>query len=143
MDVSSILNLKGSEVTWVRPDAPVLEVIRTLANHKIGAAVVSYDGNDVVGIISERDVIRCIAKRGSACLEEPISQIMTRDVISCRRSDTVDQVMSTMTSGRFRHMPVKEGDRLVGLVSIGDVVKSYIAEVEMEANSLRTYIVSG
>lgn len=142
MDVSSILKNKGNDVTCVAPDAHVLDVVRTLAHRRIGAALVR-DGDDrIVGIVSERDVIRCIAKDGPQCLDAPVSRIMTRDVVSCRRSDTVDQVMRTMTSGRFRHMPVKDGDELVGVVSIGDVVKHHIAEVEMEANSLRSYIVS-
>lgn len=142
MNVSTILNEKGNAVTTVSRETTVEAVARTLAEQRIGAAVVTGDTGRLVGIVSERDIIRAVAERGAVCLLEPVSRIMTESVVTCAPADTVDQVMETMTAGRFRHLPVIVDGELAGIISIGDVVKNHIAEVEMEASALRTYIVS-
>ena len=106
--------------------------------------MVVVDGaGGVGGILSERDLVRAIAQRGPSCLAEPASRTMTREVISCTPADSVDGIMATMTQGRFRHLPVIENGRLAGIVSIGDAVKNHIAEVELEASSLKTYVLAG
>jgi CBS domain-containing protein len=97
----------------------------------------------VAGIISERDIIHALASKGGSCLGESVSKYMTRQVVTCGEGDVLDQLMATMTAGRFRHIPVVEDNTLVGIVSIGDVVKHHIAEVEMEASAMRTYLVAG
>jgi len=143
MNVAAILKTKGRSVATVRPDTLLDEVTKKLAGRRIGAVVVLGAGGRVDGILSERDIIRALADHGAAALEMPVAAIMTRDVITCAETDTIDQVMSTMTAGRFRHLPVVSDDALVGIVSIGDVVKNHIAEVEMEASALKTYLVAG
>jgi CBS domain-containing protein len=143
MNVAAILKTKGRSVATVRPDTLLDEVTKKLAGRRIGAVVVLGAGGRVDGILSERDIIRALADHGAAALEMPAAAIMTRDVITCAETDTIDQVMSTMTAGRFRHLPVVSDDALVGIVSIGDVVKNHIAEVEMEASALKTYLVAG
>lgn len=143
MNVTTILNAKGRGVTTTTPDAKLQEVARMLAERRIGAVVVVDDGGKVAGILSERDLVRAIAERGAACLGEPASRIMTRGVVTCTPADTVDHVMSKMTAGRFRHLPVVESEQLVGIVSIGDAVKHHIAEVELEAHSLKNYVLAG
>ena len=142
MDVAAILKGKGRNVQTARPDTKLQEIAHTLAQKKIGAIVVIGDRGRLNGIISERDVIRAIAERGPQCLLEPVSQTMTRTVETCEASDTLDELMAKMTTGRFRHLPVLEDGALVGIVSIGDVVKHHIAEVEFEASALRCYIVA-
>jgi CBS domain-containing protein len=142
MIVANILNDKGSSVATARPDTTIAEVAAKLAAKKIGAVVIVGGEGLVDGILSERDIIRAIAQRGQAALSEQAADIMTRQVTTCTSADTLDHLMATMTSGRFRHMPVVEDGRLVGIVSIGDVVKRHIAEVEMEATALRNYVVS-
>ncbi|MEI9902073.1 MAG: CBS domain-containing protein [Hyphomicrobium sp.] len=114
------------------PDATLLEIVARLAQKKIGAIVVVGDKGDVVGIVSERDIIRKLGERGPEVLSEPVSQTMTANVISCHETSTLDELMEIMTQGRFRHVPVIEDGALVGIVSIGDVVKNHIAEVEMK-----------
>jgi CBS domain-containing protein len=142
MNVAVIIKEKGSSVATARPDTTVGEIAAKLAARRIGAVViVGADGN-VDGILSERDIIKAIAQRGANALSEPASDIMTRNVTTCTRADTLDALMATMTSGRFRHMPVVENDALVGIISIGDVVKHHIAEVEHEAEALKHYVVS-
>lgn len=143
MDVATILKVKGRGVATARPDATLQEIAEKLAAKRIGTIVIVGQNGEVSGIISERDIVRAIGQHGADCLSNPVSQIMTRTVISCSESDTLDQLMSAMTTGRFRHMPVVRDGALVGIVSIGDVVKHHVAEVEMEASALRTYIVAG
>lgn len=143
MNVSAILHAKGRSVVTAAPEATVAEVVDKLATRKIGAIVVVGANGHVAGIVSERDIIRAIAQRGAACLTESVGSVMTRSVVTCTRSDTLDQLMATMTAGRFRHVPVVEDDSLVGIVSIGDVVKHHIAEVEMEASAMRGYLAAG
>lgn len=143
MNVAAILHAKGRNVVTARPSTTLQEIAVKLAAKRIGAIVVVGAGGRIDGIISERDVIRAIAERGVECLSEPVSTTMTRVVVTCDTADTLDELMARMTAGRFRHLPVVEGGNLEGIVSIGDVVKHHIAEVEMEASALRGYIVAG
>jgi CBS domain-containing protein len=143
MNVAAILKAKGRNVATARPDATLQDVANRLAAKRIGAIVVVGAAGRVEGIISERDLIRAVAELGGEAMARPVSDFMTSEVVTCSESDTIDQVMSVMTSGRFRHIPVVVDDGLVGIVSIGDVVKHHIAEVEMEASALKTYLVAG
>jgi CBS domain-containing protein len=143
MNISQILKAKGRAVATARPDATVSEIIAKLAQKKIGAIVVVGDKGEVVGILSERDVIRRLAERGEAALKESVSQSMTASVISCQETSTLEEMMEVMTQGRFRHVPVIEDGALVGIVSIGDIVKHHIAEVEMEVTAMRDYFATG
>jgi CBS domain-containing protein len=148
MNVAAILKAKGRDVATAPSTSTVEAIARQLAERRIGAIVViGHDGPSargvVLGIISERDIIRGIATRGAACLSEPVSSLMTRQVVGCRENEGLDVVIAKMTAGRFRHLPVLEDGELVGLISIGDVVKHHIAEVEMEATALKSYLVSG
>ncbi|WP_188195079.1 CBS domain-containing protein [Nonomuraea sp. SYSU D8015] len=140
MLIGTILRAKGSDVTTVAPESSVRELLAKLAEHNIGAVVVSTDGVTIAGIVSERDVVRHLHDRGAAVLEEPVSAIMTTDVRTVGPGDNVDALRRTMTTQRFRHMPVVENGRLVGIVSIGDVVKSAIEELETEKASLVDYL---
>jgi CBS domain-containing protein len=140
MIVASILALKGRDVATITAEISVSEAVGRLAAKRIGALlVVDHDGR-VVGILSERDVVRSIGLNGAAILDDPVSSLMTRDVIACSEGDSINDVMTRMTVGRFRHLPVIENDRLVGIISIGDVVKARIEEVEREAEEMRAYI---
>ncbi len=143
MNVIQILKAKGRAVTTARPDTTLLDISRKLAARKIGAIVIVGDGGRLEGIISERDVIRALAERGEAALKVSVSEVMTREVVSCQENTTLDELMELMTQGRFRHVPVLEGGALVGIVSIGDVVKHHIAEVEMEVSAMRGYLATG
>jgi CBS domain-containing protein len=143
MNISQILKAKGRAVATARPDSTVSEIIIKLAQKKIGAIVIVGDNGEVVGILSERDVIRRLAERGEAALKEPVSQSMTSSVISCQETSTLEEMMELMTQGRFRHVPVIEDGALVGIVSIGDIVKHHIAEVEMEVTAMRDYFATG
>jgi CBS domain-containing protein len=143
MNISQILKAKGRAVATARPDSTVSEIITKLAQKKIGAIVIVGDNGEVVGILSERDVIRRLAERGEAALKEPVSQSMTSSVISCQETSTLEEMMELMTQGRFRHVPVIEDGALVGIVSIGDIVKHHIAEVEMEVTAMRDYFATG
>ena len=143
MNVAAILKAKGRAVSTARPDATLLDISRKLASKKIGAIVIIGDKGEVGGIISERDIIRNVAEGGEAALAMPVSEAMTRNVITCQETTTLDELMQTMTQGRFRHIPVVEEDALVGIVSIGDVVKLHIAEVEMEVEAMRGYLATG
>lgn len=143
MNVAAILKAKGQAVTTARPDTTMLDVAQRLAAKKIGAIVIVGENGRVAGIISERDVIRAIAERGPEALNEPVAHSMTRQVVTCERSHRVDELMELMTKGRFRHLPVVEDDALVGIISIGDVVKNHVAEVEMEVLAMRGYLATG
>jgi CBS domain-containing protein len=140
MNVAAILRQKGRAVTTAQPTTTLLEVANKLAAKRIGAIVVMSAEGAVVGIISERDIIRWLARRGSDCLLRPVSECMTSNVISCEENDTLDELMAMMTERRFRHLPVVTDGRLVGIISIGDVVKHHMAEVTMEATAMREYI---
>jgi len=143
MNIAQILKAKGRAVATARPDATLLEIVNKLAQKKIGAIVIVGDHGEVAGIISERDVIRRLGELGAQALLEPVSQCMTSSVISCHETSTLDEMMEVMTQGRFRHVPVLEDGALVGIVSIGDIVKHHIAEVEMEVTAMRGYFVTG
>lgn len=143
MNVGAILKSKGRNVTTARSDATVQDIANRLAARRIGAIVVVGAGGKVEGIVSERDVVRMIGEHGPRALEMPVAQVMTREVVTCLETDTLEEVMSTMTAGRFRHVPVVVDDALVGIISIGDVVKHHIAEVELEASALKSYLVAG
>lgn len=143
MNVASILKDKGRAVVTTSPDATVREAVRILAEKNVGALVVCDGSLHVKGIISERDIVRILAEHGSSMLDSPVSQCMTREVVTCTSNATVNWLMEEMTSQRFRHVPVVEGDRLTGIVSIGDVVKLRLAECELEAASMREYIATG
>ncbi|HEY8479843.1 MAG TPA: CBS domain-containing protein [Spirillospora sp.] len=140
MRIRDILRRKGNAVATVPPEATVRQLLAVLAEHNIGAAVVSPDGVSIAGIASERDVVRALHERGAGLLDRPVSDIMTAEVRSCGPSDMVDDLRRTMTEHRFRHVPVVEDGRLVGIVSIGDVVKSAIDELESERGYLVDYI---
>ncbi|MBM3503758.1 MAG: CBS domain-containing protein [Alphaproteobacteria bacterium] len=140
MDVAGILRRKGSSVVTVSPDSPVSDVVALLNTRRIGVVVVSRDGRTVEGIISERDVVRGLAQRGAAILAQPVREVMTSPVRTCRRSDSIDRLMSDMTDRRIRHLPVVEDGTLCGIVSIGDLVKTRLDEIEHEASALREYV---
>lgn len=118
MLVASILKTKGREVETARPDTPLLEIARTLARKKILGAIVLTQGGAVVGIVSERDIVRCIGTEGLGVMDRTVADVMTRDVVTCREQDTVDRLMALMTVRRFRHLPVLEGGQLVGIISM-------------------------
>jgi len=139
MTVCAILSAKGHQVVSVEPDVKLATAVKLLSERRIGSVLV-MSGTRIDGILSERDVVRALDQRGAGALDEPVSAAMTRKVVSCRLSDTVTYLMEVMTSERFRHLPVVEDDRLVGLVSIGDVVKLRLQEYEAEQEALRDYI---
>ncbi len=143
MNVATILKQKGRTVATLSPKATLQEASEKLSLKRIGAIVIVGDGGSVVGIISERDVIRAIAKSGVDALRLQVSEVMTRDVECCHESDLVDELMEAMTKGRFRHLPVLDDSALVGIISIGDVVKNHVAEVEMEVSAMRGYLATG
>ncbi len=139
MTVRAILDLKGRDVVSVRPDLTLSEGIKTLSKRGIGAVLV-MDDQRIEGILSERDVVHALSVRGAAALDLPVHEVMTRRVITCRSHDTVAAIMEVMTEQKFRHLPVVEEGNLIGLISIGDVVKWRVAEFEAEQEALRDYI---
>ena len=143
MHVAAILKEKGRAVETAGLQTTVMDVAARLSARRIGAIVITAADGSIAGIISERDVIRVIGQHGASALDWPVSEAMTRAVQTCRESDTIDTLMSVMTAGRFRHLPVLENGRLAGIVSIGDVVKHRVAEVEHEATMMRDYITAG
>ena len=140
MRISDVLRIKGGQVVTVAPDAKVEGLLALLAEHKIGAAVVSSDGTSVTGIVSERDIVRALAARGAAVLTEPVSAIATTDVRTVAPDAALEDVERLMTNGRFRHTPVVVDGSLHGIVSIGDVVKHRMDELESERAKLTDYI---
>jgi len=140
MIVKAILAAKGGNIVSIEPTATLDVAVKTLAEHKIGALLVLGPDRRVIGILSERDIVRVLAERGAQVLEEPVSGVMTRKVVSCRQSDTVAAIMEMMTLGKFRHLPVVEDGKVVGLISIGDIVKRRVQEYETEQEALRDYI---
>ena len=137
MDVKAILRAKGNKVVTVEPHVPVATVVHLLKDEGIGAVVVSDNGKRVLGIVSERDVVMGLAQHGDNLLNRRVSEILTREVITCQPSDSVAQLMTDMTHQRVRHLPVVESDDLCGMISIGDIVKYRLAEAEMETDVLR------
>jgi len=142
MTVSMILAAKGREVTSIEPGATLKSAIAILAEERIGAVVVLGADHRIVGILSERDIVRAIAEGGAAALNEPVSRAMTRKVSTCIESDTLLGLMERMTEGKFRHLPVVDQGRLVGIVSIGDVVKHRLQELERDSAAMRDYILT-
>jgi CBS domain-containing protein len=140
MTVARILAEKGREVHTTQPHHTLREVIALLADKGVGAVVVADASMSVLGILSERDVVRVLARHGAAALDDPVSRHMTAKVTTATRADTIDHVMQTMTEGRFRHVPVVEDGRLIGIVSIGDVVKRHVSALDGERQALREYI---
>ncbi|WP_333713419.1 CBS domain-containing protein [Yoonia sp.] len=141
MLVSQILKSKSElGVVSVKPMATVSEAAKLLSEHRIGTVVVSRDGEALDGILSERDIVRELGKRGAGCLVDPVSALMTSKLTTCSPSNTALEVLEMMTEGRFRHLPVIEDGRMIGLISIGDAVKARLAELSMEKASLEGMI---
>jgi len=142
MIVDTILQLKGTAVHTLRDSDTLSDAVAMLNSHNIGAIVIVGIGESVIGILSERDIVRQLSRNPSVALAQPIGSVMTRAVVTCDRTTAISEVMERMTHRRIRHMPVVDGDRLTGIISIGDVVKLKIEEVEHEAEVLREYIAS-
>lgn len=142
MSVTVILSRKGNDIVTLSPDATLGDAVASLARNRIGAIVVANADMGVEGIISERDVVRLIGERGVDVLNEPLAGLMTKAVVTCAPDETVPQIMERMTRGRFRHVPVVANGKLVGIISIGDVVKYRVEEMERESAQLRDYIMS-
>jgi CBS domain-containing protein len=140
MNVTTILSAKGGDVISIEPTATLETAVRMLAERRIGALLVLGPDRRVIGILSERDIVRVLAEQGAGVLAQPAAQVMTRKVVTCSPSDTVDVLMERMTTGKFRHVPVVEQDRVIGVISIGDVVKHRVKEIEQESAALRDYI---
>jgi CBS domain-containing protein len=140
MTVKAILAVKGGDVLTIDPTSNVGVAAKLLAERRIGALVVTGPDKRVVGIISERDIVRALAERGPAVNDAPLTEVMTRKVVTCAPTDTISSLMERMTTGKFRHLPVIEQGRLAGVVSIGDVVKHRLHEMENEQAALRDYI---
>ena len=139
MNAATILKFKGSGVVTTTANKSLLDIAKLLAKHGIGCIVIVGDDDKIVGIVSERDLMRAIGQAGPKVLNEPVSDFMTKNVVTAREADTSERLMSEMTVHRFRHVPVVELGRLIGLISIGDLVKMQIADVEMEAAATREY----
>lgn len=141
MTVQAILESKGRYIYSVEPDERLSAAVKTLAERRVGAVLVMR-GARLDGILSERDIVKVLADRGPAALEQAVHTVMTHDVVSCRQTDLVDGIMEVMTNSKFRHLPVLDGDRVVGLISIGDIVKWRLNEYEHEQRALHDYIKS-
>ena len=142
MTVSIILAEKGREVVTIEPGASLADAAQLLAEKRIGAVLIIGADRRIVGILSERDIVRALAECGAAVLDEPVSQAMTREVETCNESETISSIMARMTAGKFRHVPVVDQGRLAGIVSIGDVVKHRLLEMERELAAMRDYILT-
>ena len=141
MKVHQILRAKPvGKVTTVMPGSSVADAARLLSERRYGAVIVSADGETVLGILSERDIVRDLGRRGATCLDDRVEELMTRNIIGCATEDTADSVLERMTNGRFRHMPVLKDGKMVGIISIGDVVAARIAELAMERDALEGMI---
>jgi len=140
MTVSIILAAKGREVVSVEPTATLAAAVALLAAKRIGAALVLGVDRRIAGIISERDIVRALAEHGAGALDQPVSQFMTRKVSTCTEAETIASIMERMTEGKFRHMPVVDQGRVVGIISIGDVVKHRLHEMERDSAAMRDYI---
>jgi len=140
MTVKAILSRKGRDVLTIAPTASLSEAVKLLAERRIGAVIVTGPDDRVAGILSERDIVRTLGARGPAALEDNVAAVMTRKVTTCTEADTIAAIMERMTAGKFRHMPVLDQGKLVGVISIGDVVKYRVEEIEGETEALREYI---
>ncbi len=142
MTVKAILSLKGGDVATIAPTASLATAAEVLAERRIGALVVTDSADRVAGMLSERDIVRALAERGAAALDERLDRAMTRSIVTCTEAMTVSEIMKRMTAGKFRHVPVVELGRLVGIVSIGDVVKFRLATMQHESQSMRDYVLA-
>jgi CBS domain-containing protein len=140
MNVKAIIDVKGTDVVTIEPTVSLATASKLLAERRIGALVVLGADQRIVGILSERDIVRAISERGAGALHEQIAQVMTRKVATCTCDETIHSIMERMTAGKFRHVPVIEAGRLAGIISIGDVVKNRIEEMEQESAAMRDYI---
>lgn len=140
MHVAAVLKRKGSNVVTIHPERTISDVAHLLTANRIGAVVVAEQDRHVLGIISERDIIHGIARHGHGVLDMPVTELMTREVLTCDPRDTMARIMAVMTDRRVRHLPVCEDGRLIGMISIGDVVKQRLNEAEVEVESLRDYV---
>jgi len=140
MTVKRILSNKGSSVLTIEPTALLAAAAKILSERRIGALVVTGADNRIVGIISERDIVRALGAGGAQVLDAPVSEVMTRKVVTCSERDTTAELMGEMTQGKFRHLPVVEQGRLVGIISIGDVVKARLEEMQHDTEALQDYI---
>lgn len=140
MTVRKILHLKGSDVVTIAPEKRLLDAIAMLTKNRIGALIVTKGDREVVGVISERDIVRLLSNADNNRFENAVSSAMTKEVKVCKPDDTIQHVMQVMTAGRFRHMPVVDHGKLVGVISIGDVVKLRLEEMERESEHLKQYI---
>ncbi|NMM44473.1 CBS domain-containing protein [Rhodospirillaceae bacterium KN72] len=143
MSVATLLTKKPAQIVTIGAQNTIAEASKLLTDNKIGAVVVVEAADRVVGILSERDIVRGLSARGASVLTQRVADLMTAPVQTCTRSESADSVMRRMSEGRFRHMPVVEGTKLVGVISIGDVVKNRIATLEQEAGAMRDYIMTG
>ena len=143
MRIDGVLRAKGHEVISVAPDAVLREAAELLHKHRIGALLVLGPHDELIGIVSERDIIGTVAERGSDALYMRVDQVMSSEVVVCSSRDTVEQLMTVMTERRFRHLPVVDNGQLVGIVSIGDVVKRRLSEISDEADALHGYLTYG
>jgi len=142
MTVKAILSRKGNDVLTIEPTATLAAAVKLLAERRIGAVVITGADRQVIGILSERDIVRAFAAHGPAALDQQVGQVMTRKVMTCDEAETVASLMERMTQGKFRHLPVVERGRLAGIISIGDVVKHRLEEMEKESSALREYILT-
>ena len=140
MNVKTILAAKGGDTVSIEPTADLAAAAQLLSARRIGALVILGAGGRLAGILSERDIVRAISEHGAGALKLPVSQMMTRNVATCGEDDTIANIMERMTAGKFRHLPVLAKGQLIGLVSIGDVVKQRVGEIEQESEQLRDYI---
>jgi CBS domain-containing protein len=140
MQISQLLEGKGAFVATVQPDVPIIDVVKEMTERSIGSLVVSDDGDTIAGIVSERDVVAAISRFTAAILDEPVRTIMSTTVQTCRSDDSIDSLMATMTDQRIRHIPVVDDGRLVGIVSIGDLVKARMDELERDRDALEHFI---
>ncbi|MCB6177221.1 CBS domain-containing protein [Rhodobacter sp. Har01] len=140
MLVSQILKTKADGVITIAPGLTMAEAVEMLSARRIGAVIVSTDGRHAEGILSERDIVRELGRRGPTCLKDKVESVMTSRLVSCQKTDRADEVLQKMTDGRFRHLPVVEGGQMVGLISIGDVVKARLEELHAENHALEGMI---
>lgn len=140
MNVKTILAAKGGDIVSIEPTADLSATAKLLSEHRIGAVVIRGAGGRLAGILSERDIVRAVSEHGADALSIPVGQVMTRNVTTCGENDSIADIMERMTAGKFRHMPVLRDGQLIGVVSIGDVVKQRVEEIEHDADALRDYI---
>ena len=140
MNVKAILAAKGGDIVSIEPTADLSAAAKLLSEHRIGAVVIRGAGGRLAGILSERDIVRAIAEQGADALAAAVGQVMTRNVTTCGENDSIADIMERMTAGKFRHLPVLRETELIGVVSIGDVVKQRVGEIEQDAEALRGYI---